>query len=470
MLDPRQLPSARVSRSLRLFPFLLTCLILAFAVAACEEDTGEQRPGGSSSDALSEAAPQDVVPETSAPEPTPEPIPEVTAEPVEIVPDLPPEQSAPEPEFFVFEKAPWLLNPIGDGMTVAWQSDVQLVSPMVEVEGLFSDGASEARLFFGRSGPMNMVPPEVPGVSVLPVAAPSGFQNRVAVEGLAAGEVYAYRVRNADGDFAADFRAAPAAEQSYRVAAYGDSRSDHESHQRVMTAMAAEAPDLVLHSGDMVAMSNEETWQTFFDITSSVTSFAPMMGAIGNHEADMLRAWVLELLNPPTGFEDGTNASFVYGSAYIIVITYLRDPTRPGFLEWLEAELVKAQAYPYRFLVSHGPMHTFSNHAPWVAGTEHVEPLLQAYGVQAAFAGHNHCYEHFLVGDLHHFTVGGGGAPLYGISQHPIPGEEQWLVSEGKFFHFMMLEITPEAATATVRRVTPDGVEDFETISLAPAF
>lgn len=457
--------AARNDASLTLI-FLTFVLAMSLAFAACSEtSSGSGDPDTSSVDVGVDTPPNDVIPEATPGETSLE-----VEAPTEVVIDGVEVQSPPVADSFVFEKAPWLLNPFGETMTVAWQSDVQLVNTVVAVEGVFEGAEPELRYFFGRSSKMDMAPPDVPGVPLLPVTAPAGYQNRVVVEGLLPGEVYDYRVLNAEGDQGGSFRAAPGLNDSTIIAAYGDSRSDHDAHQRVAEAIAAEAPDLLLHSGDMVNMSSADTWQTFFDIISSTVANAPIIGAIGNHESDLLRAWFFGYFNPPTGFEDGTSTSFAYGPAYVIVVNYLRDPTRAGFLEWLEAELVKAEAYPYRFMIAHGPMHTFSNHAPWLAGAEHIEPLLKAHGVQAVFTGHNHCYEHFLTGDLHHFTLGGGGAPLYGISQHTIPGEEQWLIAEGKFYHYMLLELGPDKGTVTIRQVTPTGVEDFETIVLSPAF
>jgi predicted phosphodiesterase len=458
MMRPRSSESAFFSSWI----VVLVLVVASASLVACGESSGDSEGEDASvADALVEVGPEEASPELEV-QPEAEASDEVSIEVIEEV-------SVPEPEAFAFVKAPWLLNAVGDRVTVAWQSDVVLAAAMVEVEGLFVDSEEPlVRIFTGTSAEMSMEVPEVAGYPTVPVTAPAGFQGRALIEGLRAGEVYAYRVLNADGDVGGSFRAAPGMEQATRIAIYGDSRTNHEDHQRVVEAMNAEAPDLLIHNGDMVHMSNEDNWQTFFDLTSPLTLNTPIVGTIGNHESDMFRSWFLGAFNPPTGFEDGTNYAFAYGPAYIIVVNYLRDPTRAGLLEWLEAELVKAEAYPYRLFVTHGPMHTFSNHAPWTDGAEHIEPLLRQHGVQAVFTGHNHCYEHFLIEGLHHFTLGGGGAPLYGISQHPIPDESDWLVAEGKFFHYMILELEADKATATVRQVDPEGVETFETIEILP--
>jgi len=364
----------------------------------------------------------------------------------------------PPAEAFLFVKAPWLLNVGEDHVTVAWESDVQLATPSVVIT---TDAGP--RLVTGTSGPLDLS--HGPAVGKPPVT----FQNRVQLTGLTAGSTVSYVVRNASGDAPGSFRTAPQKTGSAHLVVYGDTRIDEDAHRRVVEAFSAEAPDLLVHTGDLVHVPTEAALQVFFDVLSLVSADVPIVATIGNHETDLFRAWFLGFLEPPEGFEDGTNTAFAYGPAYFVVVNSLRDPSRPGFVDWFKGELTKAEGWPYRFVMFHSPIHTFSNHAPWEKGGEVIEPLLSEYGVTAVLAGHNHCYERFEVAGIPQLTLGGGGAPLYDVESNLVPGEEQFLKADGKFYHYLVLDLTPEAATARVMVVTPDTVEPFDAFTRPPA-
>lgn len=372
--------------------------------------------------------------------------------------DVPPE-ATPYTEAFEFVKAPWLLNVREDAVTVAWETDVPLTAPTVIVTT-----AAGERVVTGTSGPLDLSQGPLVGKP------PTTFQSRVALTGLEAGAVVSYVVKNAAGDASGTFRTAPPKNASAHLVVYGDTRIDEDAHRRVVEAIAAEAPDLLLHTGDLVHVPTNDALQVFFDVLSLLSADVPLAATLGNHETDLFRGWFLGFLEPPVGFEDGTNTAFAYGPAYVVVVNSLRDPTRDGFAAWFESELTRAQAWPYRFVMFHSPMHTFSNHAPWEEGVEVIEPLLTRHGVTAVFAGHNHCYERFEVDGIPQLTLGGGGAPLYNVETSLVPEEEHLLKADGKFYHYLVLDLTPEAATARVMIVEPENVTEFETFTMAPAF
>src|SRR4051794_34022129 len=62
--------------------------------------------------------------------------------------------------------------------------------------------------------------------------------------------------------------AAPPADASFRFAAYGDTRNQHDIHQDIVDKVMASQPALVLQTGDLVYDGNNESqWQTFDKIT-----------------------------------------------------------------------------------------------------------------------------------------------------------------------------------------------------------
>jgi len=71
-----------------------------------------------------------------------------------------------------------------------------------------------------------------------------------------------------------------------RFVAYGDSRSDPETHARVAARIAAERPSLVFNVGDIVADGRirEQYKEMHFDPTRALGQHVPIYVAIGNHE------------------------------------------------------------------------------------------------------------------------------------------------------------------------------------------
>jgi chitodextrinase len=85
-------------------------------------------------------------------------------------------------------------------------------------------------------------------------------------------------------------------------------------------------------------------------------------------------------------------------------------------LEWLEADLA-AHPSVLKFAFFHYPIYSdnpFESASPYLVGSNRLEGLLKAHGVDLAFTGHAHIYERNLPSPdgLHNYITGGGGAPL----------------------------------------------------------
>ena len=64
------------------------------------------------------------------------------------------------------------------------------------------------------------------------------------------------------------FKTPPIGAGAYRFVVYGDTRTRHDVHRKVVNALVAHGiPDFVLHTGDLVADGNDTSmWPVFFDI------------------------------------------------------------------------------------------------------------------------------------------------------------------------------------------------------------
>jgi hypothetical protein len=266
------------------------------------------------------------------------------------------------------------------------------------------------------------------------------------------------------------FRTAPDPQTStaFEFVAFGDTRTNHDDHRMVIQAILDEDADLrfALHTGDFGSIGAElADWQTFFEIEAPLLLNLPFYGVPGNHE-NML--WGLDYYGAFTDLpRDGMTYSFVYGNAAFIALNTEIDLTTGPEFVWLQNELTRFADDGYHlFVMGHQPIYTFSNHQPYWGGMEHLAPLFEEHGVVAVFAGHNHCYEHFLAGGVHYFTLGGGGAPLYGVDSNIVDELLYLRVMAEKVYNHAIISVDGDRIEMTVRNDSSGDI--LEEIVLRP--
>jgi tartrate-resistant acid phosphatase type 5 len=77
---------------------------------------------------------------------------------------------------------------------------------------------------------------------------------------------------------------------------------------------------------------------------------------------------------------------------------------------WLEQQL-RASTAPWKIVVGHHPVYSGGQHGDTPYIVEHILPLLERYGVQAYFNGHDHDLQHLQAGKINFFCTGGGSKP-----------------------------------------------------------
>src|SRR5205823_11188750 len=165
------------------------------------------------------------------------------------------------PRFLVL---PYLQLPTTTAMTVMWETNHKLPS-RVEF-----GPTSELGNAFGDS---NLV-----------------VLHEVRLTGLEPGASYYYRVRS--GELVSEIykfkTAPPPGTKRWRMAVYGDSRSNPATHKKVVEQIAKAGADLIVHTGDIVLNGkNHNTWRTeFFEPLNPLGHSIPWVSTIGNHEQD----------------------------------------------------------------------------------------------------------------------------------------------------------------------------------------
>jgi hypothetical protein len=241
--------------------------------------------------------------------------------------------------------------------------------------------------------------------------------------GLKAGTTYEYSIPGHE-DLTGKFKTAQTEPGPYEFVVYGDTRTRHDVHRKVIAGVLANSkPDFVLETGDLVADGNDASlWPIFFDIEGALlrqTAFYPMLG---NHER-----------NSSNYYEYMQNAayySFNWGNAHFSILDSdmgnfgNSDAARQAFwkqqTDWLEQDLSKNQKAEFRFVAAHHPPITAVSERQ--GNNPHMTalmPMFERYHVTAAFFGHDHNYQHYLKNGVHYVIAGGGGAPLYDVDKPP---------------------------------------------------
>lgn len=245
---------------------------------------------------------------------------------------------------------------------------------------------------------------------------------------------------------------------------FGDNRSDWESHKLVVDEVLAEHALVVVNTGDLVSYGDDVTiWNRFFEIEGALLSSSWYFAAVGNHDevgGAGIPYFNSMLYTEGSPDESHGNYAIDLGLAGLVVIdAFTTDWSSPEAQAWLEENLAKLASKPWLFFMAHPPIYTFSYHEPWLEARALIQPLLEEYGVDMVFAGHNHCYEHFLVNGIDYITTGGGGAPLYGLEEGP-EDERPLLVTAKTMHNYLNLDVGGDSIEVTV--INADSGEVFE--------
>jgi phosphodiesterase/alkaline phosphatase D-like protein len=292
-------------------------------------------------------------------------------------------------------------------------------------------------------------------------SAPVLRSESVRFTGLKAGMSYEYQVPGRP-DLKGSLKTPPAGEGQFEFVVYGDTRTRHDVHRKVIAALLEHChPDFAVQTGDLVNDGGDPAlWPIFFDIEHDLLRQVAYFPALGNHErhshnyADFMQA--------------APYYSFNWGNAHFAILdtdlgnaapselarqTYWKEQT-----EWLADDLEKNQKAAFRFVAGHHPpMTAVSNRQGDNPHMIALTPLLEQYHVTAAFFGHDHNYQHYLKNGIHYVITGGGGAPLYDVDKPP-QGITQKVAKAENF-----VRVRVDGRKAHVEAITPDGatIDDF---------
>ncbi len=198
------------------------------------------------------------------------------------------------------------------------------------------------------------------------------------------------------------------------IAVYGDSRSGHADHRRIVAGLKSIQPTAVFHTGDLVSNgSNQGNWDTFQDITGELFPPVPFYPAVGNHENPNNSSTLYFDQFTLPGNERWYSVD-VHGIRFIVLdtVSSIANPASEQY-QWLESQLQSVSADSTVAVVFHYPPYSTGQHNADEKGLrQSIVPLFEAHDVDVVFTGHDHNYERSEVNGVPYVVTGGGGAPL----------------------------------------------------------
>ncbi|HYL75523.1 MAG TPA: metallophosphoesterase [Bryobacteraceae bacterium] len=281
--------------------------------------------------------------------------------------------------------------------------------------------------------------------------------------GLKPGTTYYYDV-NGTAEGKGSFKTPPADAKAFDFVVYGDTRTRHDMHRRIVAAVVKSGkPDFVLHTGDLVENGLDTAqWPLFFGIERELLRETVFFPSLGNHERNNRQFYEFFQIGPPYySFNWGKNHFIVLNSdiGNAGVDSAMKETFWAQQKHWLEEDLAKNQSAEFRFVIAHHPPITaVSRRQGSNPEMTALIPLFEKYKLTAGFFGHDHNYQHYLKDGIHYVVTGGGGAPLYDVDK-PAAGITVKAVSTE---HFVKIHV--EGGVVKVTAIALDGrtLDEFE--------
>jgi len=248
--------------------------------------------------------------------------------------------------------------------------------------------------------------------------------------------------------------------QPFSFVVYGDSRPG-SLHRRLLGAIAAEKPDFVLHTGDLVSKGREwKQWLKFDDDTWRFRQAFPFFPAMGNHDRGTGFSKVFTM---PYADTAGVYYSFRVGNArFVMLNSSYYDLLKPGSpeLSWLRKQLADTTV-THIFVAFHHP--PFSPNPKRDSVNVRVArsflPLLrQAPRLRCVFNGHDHFYYRTLRDGVTFVTTGGGGARLYRVDPARTRPGDRW----AEAYHYVRVDVNGRQVHVEARKLNGEVVDAFD--------
>jgi acid phosphatase type 7 len=308
---------------------------------------------------------------------------------------------------------------------------------LTEGDGLFSVTGPDGVVHTAAAEAIEL-PSSITGASA------NAFLYKATVSGLQPSTSYTYSI-SCNGSAVTSsltvpqrLRTAPA-DEPFTFLHFADSGTGSAAQLALAAQMAQETPSLVLANGDLAyELGDYANFEAnYFDIYRNMMAQTPFFSSLGNHEYDTDSAApaLSGTLTPTTGVQQsdwGRYYSFDWGNVHFVVLDSNAPLTAAStgdnsMLVWLASDLSATRKF-WRVAFFHHPGYAtgvHQNEPPAGMVRQYIVPVLESYGVQLVFNGHEHNYQRTAPmlggqpvgqngqGGIVYITSGGGGQPTY---------------------------------------------------------
>ena len=283
--------------------------------------------------------------------------------------------------------------------------------------------------------------------------------------GLIPGTDYSYVVERAESTWEGTFRTPAGPDDTVRFDVLGSSGVSNDAQHAIAAEMLADAPDFVLHTGDVVFPRGAlcHYGLRYFGPYEDLLPYAAVASTIGEVDLKTSGGGAFRQSFEPDPQNDGPfYRSFDYGPVHVIVLNselYGRnDPTAiDQQRDWLVEDLAASANAPWTVVLLHRPPYSSTDGAANDEIRTDLGPVFSQNGVDLVFSGHARNYERFQPdGGVTYVVTGGGGADTQGFEPN------RTSVAAADVHHFLSVEASPNSLIARVIDEQGGTIDTFE--------
>ena len=367
--------------------------------------------------------------------------------------EVPPEREAQD-------LLPYLQMPKPDSMTIQWRTST-------EQDGAVRYGPTPS-LELEVSDPE---PDQAHSFTLVGLRPDTEYSYQAYSDGREVGEIYTFRTAPGPGA------------RPFRFALVGDTMYSGPEKLLLKERILEDEPSFVIHLGDFAAELGgyqESLWREyFFDDYADLLARVPLIPILGNHEYQGLIMVFFSIPGAAPLFHDyftlpnnGRWYSFDWANCHFLALdaNIPQDLQGGEQIEWLEEDLRRStdgeDDPDWIFACWHEPafssgMGQFDLMGEVLRGQ--VVPLMEAYGVDVVFYGHDHFYERSYKDGVYYILSGGGGAAPHPILEGVNPHSQLVMAT------YQYMRVAADGRSLTVEAVDPLGtILDTFTLEAPP--
>lgn len=222
--------------------------------------------------------------------------------------------------------------------------------------------------------------------------------------------------------------------QNNCIVIYGDSRTNHKIHRKIVNFISNFKPVAVFNTGDLVYNGNSKNqWEIFDNITKNLRKESEYYPGVGNHDGN--GKYFYERF--PFAKPDGYYYIDIKDFRFVMINSSIDLSKKSMQYKWLIDTLEKSNNLTKKIiLLFHHPLFSTGKHREDEKGLKDILlPLIEKYNIKAVFSGHDHCYEKTFYKGTYFITTGGGGAPLYKQTR-----KSEYSLKYMPVYHFIVIQ------------------------------